>query len=161
MITAFGEEGTGAAEWAGYKYLFVTPARGDDVSRAAIQTRSMDDSPWDEETGVSDVVEHDDGLQHHFVCTVDDAELTFYIDGALVGSAALDPNNAISGIGTDVAFIGKGVYPADPCWVGSVEELNIYDRVISAAEVALHNAAGPLKVGPEPIDPGVDGLVAY
>jgi hypothetical protein len=121
----------------------------------------MDDSPWDDEIGVSASVEHDDGLQHYFVCTVDATDITFYIDGELIGSAALDPNTGISGIGTDAAYIGKGVYPVDPCWVGSVEELNIYDQALSAAQVAARNAAGPIKFGPKPVDPGVDGLLAY
>jgi len=145
MLAAFGEEGTGAADWAGYKYLFISPARGDDVSRAAIQTSSMDDSPWDDETGVSATVEHDDGLEHHFVTTVNATDITFYIDGELIGSAALDPNNSISGISQAVAFLGKGVYPADPLWTGSVNEFNIYNRTISLAEVKANYAAGPVK----------------
>jgi hypothetical protein len=145
MLAAFGEEGTGAATWAGYKYLFMTPARGDDVSRAAIQTYSMDDSPWDEETGVSDVVEHDDGLQHHFVCTVNATDLAFYIDGVLIGTAALDPGNEIAGIGTAVARLGKGVYPADPLWMGTIEEFNIYNVALTTDDVAANYAKGPVQ----------------
>ncbi len=161
MLTAFGEEATGALDWAGYKYLFITPARGDDVSRAAIQTNSMDDSPWDDETGVSAAVEHDDGLEHHFVATVDAANITFYIDGELIGSEPLAPGNEIAGIGQAVAYLGKGVYPADPLWTGSVEELNIYNRALSLDEVQANYAAGPQKEGPVPIDPGTDGLMLH
>jgi hypothetical protein len=145
MLAAFGEEGTGAANWAGYKYLFFTPARGDDVSRAAIQTRSMDDSPWDDETGVSATREHDDGLQHHFVCTVTATDIAFYIDGVLIGTKPLDAGNAISGISTAVAYLGKGVYPVDPVWKGSIQEFNIYDRALSADEIAANYAKGPAK----------------
>jgi hypothetical protein len=135
MLAAFGEEGTGANPGAGYRYIFISPARGDDVSRAAIQTRSMDDSPWDEETGVSASVEHDDGLVHHFVCTVNATDITFYIDGEPVGSAALAAGNEIAGIGQDAAYLGKGVYTADPLWTGSVDELNIYNKALSEDEV--------------------------
>jgi hypothetical protein len=152
MLAAFGEEGTGAADWAGYKYLFMTPARGDDVSRAAIQTYSMDDSPWDEETGVSDVIEHDDGLQHHFVCTVNATDLAFYIDGVLIGTAALDPGNEIAGIGTAVARLGKGVYPADPLWMGTIEEFNIYNCALTACEIEAKYAAGPTKPVQIPVE---------
>jgi len=161
MLAAFGEEGTGAADWAGYKYLFITPARGDDVSRAAIQTSSMDDSPWDEETGVSATVEHDDGLEHHFVATVNATDITFYIDGALIGSEPLAAGNEIAGIGQAVAYLGKGVYPVDPLWTGSVEELSIYNRALSLAEVKANYAAGPQKVGPAPVDPGTEGLMLH
>jgi len=162
MVTAFGEEGTGDNPGYGYKYVCITPARGNDVSRGMIQTVSMDDSPWDEETGVSDVIEHDDGLPHHMVCTVDNTELAFYVDGVLIGTAALDPpGNSIAGIGTDAAHIGKGVYDVDPLWAGSVEELNIYNRALSLAEVQANYAAGPQKVGPAPVDPGTEGLMLH
>ena len=137
MVTAFGEEGTGDNPGYGYKYVCITPARGNDVSRGMIQTVSMDNDPWSEETGVSDVIEHDDGLPHHMVCTVDDTELAFYIDGVLIGTAALDPpGNSIAGLGTDVAHIGKGVYNVDPLWAGSVDYLNLYNRALSEQEVS-------------------------
>jgi hypothetical protein len=135
MLAAFGEEGTGANTGYGYKYLFITPARGDNVSRVAIQTSSMDADPWSEETGVSAAIEHDDGLEHHFVCTVNATDITFYIDGELIGSTALAEGNEIAGIGTAVAHLGKGVYNVDPLWAGSVDEFNIYNRVLSEAEI--------------------------
>jgi hypothetical protein len=135
MIVAFGEEGTGAASWAGYRYLFMTPARGDNVSRAAIQTSSMDDSPWTEETGVSAATEHDDGNLHCFVCVVTDQDLSFYIDAMPVGTAPLAAGNSISGIGTAVARLGKGVYPVDPLWTGSIYEFNIFNKAMTADEV--------------------------
>jgi len=136
MVTAFGEEGTGDNPGYGYKYVCITPARGDNVSRAMIQTVSMDGDPWTEETGVSDVIEHDDGLPHHMVCTIDKSKLAFYIDGVLIGTAALDPpGNSIAGLGTDVARIGKGVYGVDPLWAGSVDYLNLYNRALSEEEI--------------------------
>jgi len=157
MVTAFGEEGTGDNPGYGYKYVCITPARGNDVSRGMIQTVSMDNDPWSEETGVSDVIEHDDGLPHHMVCTVDDTELAFYIDGVLIGTAALDPpGNSIAGLGTDVAHIGKGVYGVDPLWAGSVDYLNLYNRALSEQEVRY--LAGERATS---VDPGTDGLVAY
>ena len=162
MVTAFGEEGTGDNPGYGYKYVCITPARGNDVSRGMIQTVSMDNDPWSEETGVSDVIEHDDGLPHHMVCTVDNTELAFYVDGVLIGTAALDPpGNSIVGIGIDAAHIGKGVYGVDPLWAGSVEELSIYNRALSLVEVQANYAAGPQKVGPAPVDPGTEGLVLH
>jgi hypothetical protein len=162
MLAAFGEEGTGADAGFGYKYLFITPARGDDVSRVAIQTSSMDADPWSEETGVSATLEHDDGLQHHFVATVNATNITFYIDGELIGTEPLAAGNEIAGIGTDAAHIGKGVYNVDPLWAGSVEELNIYNRALSIDEIQANYAAGPQKEGPPAkVDPGTDGLMLH
>jgi hypothetical protein len=37
----------------------------------------------------------------------------------------------------------------------------MYNRALSAAEIAANYAAGPVKVGPVPMDPGTEGLVAY
>jgi hypothetical protein len=160
-LTVFGQDGTEENPGWGYKYLCLQPARGDNVSRGMIQTSSMGINPWEAETGVSDVVEHDDGLEHHMVCTVDDTELAFYVDGVLIGTAALAPDNSIAGISTDAARIGKGVYGVDPLWAGSVEELNIYNRALSLAEVQANYAAGPQKEGPAPVDPGTEGLMLH
>jgi hypothetical protein len=141
MVASFGEEGTGANTTYGYKYLFITPAREDNISRAAIQTNSMDSSPWDDETGVSATTEHDDGLVHHFVCTVDANDITFYIDGELIGSAELAEGNEIAGIGQDAAYLGKAIYPVDPEWAGSIDRFSIYNKALSEAEIvylAIH-----------------------
>ena len=135
MLVAFGEEGTGDSTTAGYRYLFMSPARGDNVSRAAIQTRSMDADPFNDETGVNASTEHDDGQLHQFVCTVDAANLAFYIDGERIGVAALAPGNEIAGISQAVAYLGKGVYTVDPEWAGSIHEFNIYNRALTSDEV--------------------------
>jgi len=135
MLAAFGEEGTGASTTLGYRYLFITPARANNTSYAAIQTRSMDNSPWGEEDGVSASVEHDDGIKHHFICTVDASKLTFYIDGEQIGVAALTAGNEIAGIGQAAAYLGKGVYTVDPEWAGSIHEFNIYNRALTSSEV--------------------------
>jgi len=135
MLAAFGEVGTGESSTAGYNYLFITPARGDDVSRVAIQTSSMDNTPNNDESGVSALVEHDDGLLHHFVCTVNASHIVFYIDGNLVGSAALAPGNEIAGISQAIAYLGKGVYSIDPEWAGAIHEFNIYNRALLSSEV--------------------------
>lgn len=141
MLAAFREEGTGANSTYGYKYLFITSASSGNLSRAVIQTRSMDSSPWGKETSVSAATEHDDGLMHHFVCTVDADYITFYIEGELIGSAELAEGNEIAGIGQDAAYLGKGVYPVDPEWAGSVDRFSIYNKALSDAEVlylAIH-----------------------
>ena len=135
MLVAFGEEGTGDSTTAGYKYLFLTPARADNFSRAAIQTRSMDSTPYDEETGVSASTEDDDGQIHHFVCTIDATSIAFYIDGEQIGVATLAAGNDIAGISQVSAYLGKSIYSVDPEWAGSIHEFNIYNRALSPSEV--------------------------
>jgi hypothetical protein len=67
----------------------------------------------------------------------------------------------IAGISTNYALLAKGGYGSDPEWIGAIDEFNIYNTALSAEEIAALYAAGPLKVGPQPVDPGTDGLVAY
>jgi hypothetical protein len=58
-------------------------------------------------------------------------------------------------------LLAKGGYGSDPEWIGAIDEFNIYNKALSAEEIAVLYAAGPLKLGPQPEDPGVDGLLAY
>jgi hypothetical protein len=139
--------------------FFITSARGDDKSRAAI---SIGDpaSPWASETG-ADGPEYDDGLAHYMASTINATDITLYIDGALIASTPLAAHNSIAGISTNYALLAKGGYGGDPEWIGEIEEFNIYNKALSAADIAASYAAGPNKVGAQPVDPGTDGLLAY
>lgn len=140
--------------------FFITSARGDDVSRAAISIGNSS-APWEAESGANGP-EYDDGLLHHMVSTIDAMEITLYIDGELMASTPLDAHNSIAGISTNYALLAKGGYGADPEWIGSIEEFNIYNRALSLDEVQANNAAGPQKEGPPAkVDPGTDGLMLH
>jgi hypothetical protein len=97
------------------------------------------------------------------VSTLDAENITLYIDGVLEASTPMDPNNdnSIAGLSNDYVMLAKGGYGGDPEWIGAIDEFSIYDEALSAEDIAALYAAGPLKIGPKPIDPGTDGLVAY
>ncbi|MCW8850165.1 MAG: endo-1,4-beta-xylanase, partial [Melioribacteraceae bacterium] len=126
MIAAFGN----TQNTIGVNYFFITPTRGDDVSRAAISCGDAS-TPWASETG-SNGTEYDDGNTHQMISTIDSASITLYIDGQLQSTTPLDSNNRISEISTTYAYLAKSVYEADPTWRGEIFEFNIYDKALSA-----------------------------
>jgi hypothetical protein len=113
--------------------FFITTARADDKSRAAI---SIGDAatPWASESG-ADGPEYDDGQPHLMVSTINATDITLYIDGELIASAPLSETNKISGISQNFAYLAKGGYSGDPEWIGAIQEFCIYDRALSLGEV--------------------------
>jgi len=119
--------------------FFMTAARGDDVSRAAISVGNTD-APYSVETGVNGP-EYDDGLLHHMVCTINATDIALYIDGQLQGIAALSETNHLSGVSNELALLAKGGYGSDPEWIGAIHEFRMYDVALTAGDVkALFNA---------------------
>ena len=149
MLASFGLTNPDA-DWMGVDYFMMTSARGDDVSRAAISIGNYSD-PWATESLVNGP-EYDDGILHHMVATLTADAIVFYIDGVLMGSAALAGDNHIEGISQDSAYLARGSYGQDPEWIGSIEEFNIYNVALSAKQVAAKYAAGFTK-------PEVENLV--
>lgn len=77
----------------------------------------------------------------HIVGTYDGAGLRIYVNGSEVG-------NDLTNIPTIVDFVTDfviGVEPNSDFFVGYIDEVAVYDRELSAVEVAMHYAAG---VGP-------------
>ena len=74
---------------------------------------------------------------HHVTVTLGDGQLTYYVDGERVASAATestprdidDPASLISG------YIGRSMYSADPYFTGLVDDFRVYDRALSDSEV--------------------------
>src|SRR5262249_46151444 len=65
----------------------------------------------------------------------------FYLNGAQVGSAQTGAVVPI-GVGRTSNFVGASQWsPTDPYFKGSIDELRIYNRVLSASEVATLRAA--------------------
>ena len=129
MLVFFGATVNGQ----GADYYFMTPARGDEKSRAAISC-GLTNNAWSGESG-ADGPEYDDGRLHQMVSTLNAKEITLYIDGVMTGRASLDPPNSLSGISTDHAYLGKSGYDADDTWQGQILEFNIYNRALSADEI--------------------------
>jgi hypothetical protein len=118
----------------GKDYLMLSVGRGDDMNRIMIANTPDSDSPWADEVGVSSP-EIVDGMMHHYVATITADTLAYYIDGGLIGTAEMGATT-IAGLSNDFIYLGKGVYSVDAAWAGSIEEFNIYNKALSAAEVA-------------------------
>jgi len=145
MICYFGDSLNGY----GSNGVFYTPARGDNVSRAGISCGDTS-APWAAETGVNGP-EIDDGLPHLAVVTIDAKKVTYYLDGKLMGSAALSEANKLSAVSTNFAYLAKGGYTGDPEWLGAIQEFRIYNKALTPGE-ALYLAGLTVK------DPGTDSL---
>lgn len=126
----FGEEGAGT----GSNYLMQQPNRAGG-NRAMITSVGFSDEAFVGSSAITDT------LEHHFAVTVDSTTLTFYVDGASVGSTAIGIHG-LDDIGTTHARIGHGVFTGDPDYLGSINEFRIYDMALSASEVAASFAAG-------------------
>ena len=98
------------------------------------------DVTLDGQNGRPTVADLSDGRLHQLVATFDSATSTkaMYIDGVLVGSV----NNAgnITSGGGAAAFIGSSNGGGEP-FDGTLDEVAIYDRALSAAEVSEHFVA--------------------
>ncbi len=119
--------------WLATNYLFVTPARNENVSRTAISCLNTS-SPWSTETQV-DGSKHDDGLLHHFVSIIDATTISMYIDGVFVGSSALSANNQITNLSNAFAYLCRSGYTYEATWKGKVHKYSIFDKALSASEV--------------------------
>jgi hypothetical protein len=122
-IASFGDVNP-EVSWMGINYIIMQPTRQDNAnSRTSISCLNTTD-PWATENGVNGE-EIADTKTHHFVTVITESEIKLYIDGVLIGTSPLTGNNSLANVGKTVALIGKDVYPGDPLWQGTVDELNI------------------------------------
>lgn len=124
MLYYFGDTN---ANGGGENYTCITPARGNNVSRAMLSTGTGGSGA---ENGVNGP-EYDDGVLHHMVCTINSTTITFFIDGVNMGSAELSGTNSLAGIGTQFAYFAKGGYRADPTWKGKIHKISMYDVALT------------------------------
>jgi hypothetical protein len=82
-----------------------------------------------------------DGKWHHIAATFDGVTAVSYLDGRQVGIGARSWNTVSAG---KVLGIGRQSYSDPPFYYtnGQIAEAAIYRRVLSALELAEHNAAG-------------------
>ncbi len=152
MVVYFGDSNESGLGSNGF---FISPCRGDDVSRAAISC-GEEAEPWTAESGVNGP-ETNDGILHHMVVTIDDAQLDFYVDGEWMGAAELLGDNALWNLSSNYAYIGRGGYTADPVLLGEIHDVRMYNKLLSQDEV-LHLyenfpvSAVEQRVGSQPQD---------
>jgi len=94
------------------------------------------------------------GEWHHVTATIDTIEgAKIYLDGVLDGT-----NPDIGGItvGDYPVFIGDNSQQTGRFWDGLIDDVRIYDGVLTEEEIQA-----VMMPTPEPVDPGVEGLVAH
>lgn len=140
MIWYFGGsevDGIGGTADLGSNGVFLSPARGDDVARTAISCGNIE-TPWTTETGVNRTPEIASGDSlYHAVTTINDSYLAFYLNGELIDTANLTGDNSLANLKDDFAWIGRGGYGDDPNYWCKVDELTIYNKMLSEDEVAF------------------------
>ncbi len=94
-----------------------------------------------------------DGQWHHVVATLSGAGMRLYVDGALVASRADVTRGApIRGhwrVAGDT-LTGWSNRPASDYLSGQVDEVAVYERALTAAQVAEHHALGRGQAAPDP-----------
>jgi len=141
--------GVVVGEGDGADYIFIQPWRNGGpigASRGAIS-----DANFAHEVGGSGN-EQLDGLEHCYTITAADtrtgATVRYYIDGFLVGTQA--GSVKMRDLSNELAYIGRSLYN-DPPLIGSVNEVRIYNQVLTAAQVSAEYLAGPDGIPvPEP-----------
>ncbi len=95
----------------------------------------------------------DDDKWHHVGAVYDGATFSFYVDGKLDSSEESTGSITISSY---PLYIGNNSQNTDREWTGLIDEVMIYNRVLSEAEILY--LAGKRAT---PVDPGTDDLVAF
>jgi hypothetical protein len=129
MMAYFGGNENGVG---GNGYFF-TPDRNTQ-SRTAISCGNLTE-PWNAEQGVTGEPVSV-GYKHHVVSVLADSTISWYIDGELVGEAALSGDNSIANLSNANAWLCRGGYNADPTWMGTIDEFNIWEGEMDAAMIA-------------------------
>ena len=98
-----------------------------------------------------------DTWQHVVVTLQDNVAMRIYVDGVEVASGTTWTSSSTNG--TSPLEIGRRADAQFP-YAGDVDEVAIYDRVLSPSEVAEHHTAGTSSGGGGPADPvSLDGTV--
>jgi len=131
-------------------------SRGDDSWRSSragennFMEAAVSGTTGDWTYGVTPV---DDEKWHHIAWIYDGTMNYMYLDGKLDAS---EESTGLITVSTYPLFIGNNSQNTDREWTGLIDEVMIYNRALSEAEVMY--LAGKRAT---PADPGSDGLVAY
>jgi hypothetical protein len=121
-------------------YMFLTPKNGANGKiRFAIKVNNSSEQIIDGQAALPT------GGWHHVAVTLNGATGTLYVDGAQVGqntAMTLKPSDMGS---TTQNWIGRSQFSADPYLNGRVDDFRIYNKALSASEVAalVSMFAGP------------------
>jgi hypothetical protein len=103
-----------------------------------------------------------DGLLHHVVGTFENTTggLKFYIDGSNSGVSNGNPGTPSTTTDYDIGIGGFWSGSWQYSWIGAVATVRVYDRALSATEVAANYDAGVLAVSPKLLSANMAGAEA-
>lgn len=121
----------------GSNVLFMSLAGQTDLSRMVINEGLGESAASGTEPGTGEL--------HHYVSTLTNDTITWHIDGAQVASIAINEAYTIHNISTENAWLCKSGYAADPTWLGSLYEFNIYSGVMDPDTIAARAGLFPAE----------------
>jgi hypothetical protein len=132
--TAMPPEG---AQAYGKDYLFLTPLSGYGSARFAL---SLNGSSNEASVNLGTMFT---ASINHVACIVDGTnhKLLLYFNGKKTGEVTT--NDPLSGVNDVNVWLGRSQYQSDPAFTGTFHEFRIYNRVLTAKELATSYAAGP------------------
>jgi len=89
----------------------------------------------------------DDGQWHHIVMTFDVDRLRIFVDGGLVASKAVGGPVIYKGYYENVVIAQTNAFPATR-YVGTLDEVAIYDRALSRGDIKAHIEASGRELRP-------------
>jgi len=103
-----------------------------------------------------------DNKWHFASVTYNAGNSTLYMDGAVVGSKSATAQT-YTGYWRLGSYLSPGVWPnaANGYFQGALDDVRIYNRALSAQEVALLYAAGQAQIAPANTTTLANGLIAY
>ena len=125
----------------GTKYMNLVP-KNDNTTNPSLAFAISKDGYGSEQVLTSTALST--GTWKHVAVVLSSGQGSIYVDGALAAgpsAVSLRPSD----LGTiDYAYLGKSQFTADPYFDGQLDEVRVYGRALSAAEIkALYQFAGP------------------
>ncbi|UCD50420.1 MAG: discoidin domain-containing protein [Phycisphaerales bacterium] len=135
-------------------YLFLCPNNG---ANGAMRTSTTVGGVWNEYDSSAGPLATG---WHHITITISGSAeiMTTYVDGEVVGSMS-NITNTLDELGeTTQNWIGRSQYVADPYFNGAVDDLRIYDVILSedSIERVMQGLAAEAASNPTPADGAID-----
>lgn len=113
------------------EYMYLTPRNGAGVPRFAITSAG-----GPAEKGINGTAPLPLNTWSHVAVTLAGGTATMYVNGAVAGSVGGVTQSPATFGAMANNWLGRSNYPNDPVFAGGFDELNIYDRALTAAEVS-------------------------
>jgi hypothetical protein len=137
-IIDFGDRDNGE----GRAFIYFTASAGDGSTRAAMSATDVAGRIFVDAPTIAD------GKPHAVAMVIDGTtkRLRLFIDGKEAGESAELGDATLDAIHPTHSWIGRSGFDVDSGLTGNLDELRIYDKALSAEEIAGIAAAGPDKL---------------